>query len=586
MAKKITKKAMALIMSAMILITATPVFAASTGSVASDPNIGEDTVQSAKTEYDEVGEGNTSTNVYLTVDNSDVLVGVPTSIILSGTPDNEGNYTGEYSVKASGDISGDQSVMVEPKEETVSLVQKGKDNTSATITQEKTIFTSAELSEGATTTGKVTANGLTAGSWSGSATFEIGINSIVDNSIVNTVLGNNAKRFGASAKINTDHSLSLNFTEARLYDIYAIPISILGLQVGDKITIKNEGTENYMMSVDTLNSSWNNLNVSSGWTLDQQETSLVIPENCFALSFVVEKLKAGTDTADTNRIDFDIDSIPLNEFIWTSDKKPINYISVLSRMVREQNGSLISNKINLHNADADWIDNLTDALNTHRINIMDVDLRKTSDGIWVNLHDNIFKGLTVSSTTYEELKRVDNTDSIKTFNELLVYAKENKIILQVEDKITSMRSQENIQELYSIIDELDANDLVYFSSDSGNNLLNNVTTCKDDSNVMIYDVWGGACSNEQAELIFEKTKNTILNTTFNYHTTLSNEEIKTYSDKGYKIEIGFNHTANDMGSYYQNLNSVWQNMSNIFSIKVDLNAYEYLVAAYWYCKNV
>ena len=175
MAKKITKRAMALIMSAVMLITATPVFAASTGSVASDPNIGEDTVQNAKTEYDEVGEGNTSTNVYLTVDNSDVLVGVPTSIILSGTPDNEGNYTGEYSVKASGDISGDQSVMVEPKEETVSLVQKGKDNTSATITQEKTIFTSAELSEGATTTGKVTANGLTAGSWNGQTVFEIGI---------------------------------------------------------------------------------------------------------------------------------------------------------------------------------------------------------------------------------------------------------------------------------------------------------------------------------------------------------------------------------------------------------------------------
>ena len=175
MAKKITKKAMALIMSAMILITATPVFAASTGSVASDPNIGEDTVQNAKTEYDEVGEGSTSTNVYLTVDNSDVLVGVPTSIILSGTPDNEGNYTGEYSVKASGDISGDQSVMVEPKEGTVSLVQKGKDNTSATITQEKTIFTSADLSEGATTTGKVTANGLTAGSWNGQTVFEIGI---------------------------------------------------------------------------------------------------------------------------------------------------------------------------------------------------------------------------------------------------------------------------------------------------------------------------------------------------------------------------------------------------------------------------
>ena len=560
--------------------------ASSIGSVADDPSIGEDVVQGAYTQYEEVGEGRTSTDVFLTIDNSDIKVTVPTTIILDGAPTEDGKYIGKYSVRVEGDMAGNQTLTVEPKENTVSLMQQGKNNETADIQQKQTTFSADDLKNKVTTTGTATATALTAGTWSGLATFEIGINSIVDNSIVNTVLGNNAKRFGASAKINTDHSLSLNFTEARLYDIYAIPISILGLQVGDKITIKNEGTENYMMSVDTLNSSWNNLNVSSGWTLDQQETSLVIPENCFALSFVVEKLKAGTDTADTNRIDFDIDSIPLNEFIWTSDKKPINYISVLSRMVREQNGSLISNKINLHNADADWIDNLTDVLNTHRINIMDVDLRKTSDGIWVNLHDNIFKGLTVSSTTYEELKRVDDTDSIKTFNELLVYAKENKIILQVEDKITAMRSQENIQELYSIIDELDANDLVYFSSDSGNNLLNNVTTCKDDSNVMIYDVWGGACSNEQAELIFEKTKNTILNTTFNYHTPLSNEEIKTYSDKGYKIEIGFNHTANDMGSYYQNLNSVWQNMSNIFSIKVDLNAYEYLVAAYWYCKNV
>lgn len=567
-------------------MSATPVMASSIGSVADDPSIGEDIVQGAYTQYEEVGTGSTSTDVYLTIDNSDIKVAVPTTIILDGTPTEDGEYIGKYSIRVEGDMSGNQTLMVQPKEDTVSLMQQGKNNESADIQQEQTTFSAEDLKNKVTTTGTATATALTAGTWNGSATFEIGINSIVDNSIVNTVLGNNAKRFGASAKINTDHSLSLNFTEARLYDIYAIPISILGLQVGDKITIKNEGTENYMMSVDTLNSSWNNLNVSSGWTLDQQETSLVIPENCFALSFVVEKLKAGTDTADTNRIDFDIDSIPLNEFIWTSDKKPINYISVLSRMVREQNGSLISNKINLHNADADWIDNLTDVLNTHRINIMDVDLRKTSDGIWVNLHDNIFKGLTVSSTTYEELKRVDNTDSLKTFNELLVYAKENKIILQVEDKITTMRSQENIQELYSIIDELDANDLVYFSSDSGNNLLNNVTTCKDDSNVMIYDVWSGACSNEQAELIFKKTKNTILNTTFNYRTTLSNEEIKTYSDKGYKIEIGFNHTANDMGSYYQNLNSVWQNINNIFSIKVDLNAYEYLIAAYWYCENV
>lgn len=157
-------------------MSATPVMASSIGSVADDPSVGEDVVQGAYTQYEEVGEGRTSTDVYLTIDNSDIKVTVPTTIILDGAPTEDGKYIGKYSVRVEGDMAGNQTLTVEPKENTVSLMQQGKNNETADIQQEQTTFSADDLKNKVATTGTATATALTAGTWSGSAAFEIGIN--------------------------------------------------------------------------------------------------------------------------------------------------------------------------------------------------------------------------------------------------------------------------------------------------------------------------------------------------------------------------------------------------------------------------
>lgn len=169
------KGVLSAILSLIIAMSTTPVMASSIGSTASDPSIGKDVVQGAQTEYGEVGIGQSNTDVYLTIDNNGVLVGVPATIILSGTPDDTGNYIGKYSIRVEGDIAGDNTLTVKPKSDTVSLTQKGKTDQNAVIEQEQTDFTSDDLKNKTTTNGTVTATGLTAGTWNGSGTFEISI---------------------------------------------------------------------------------------------------------------------------------------------------------------------------------------------------------------------------------------------------------------------------------------------------------------------------------------------------------------------------------------------------------------------------
>lgn len=173
--KQIISKCISGILAVTMLFGSTTAFAASTGSIISDPSVGEDTAQNAKTTYEEVEIGRTSTDVFLTVDNKNVAVTVPTTVILDGTPDSNGNYTGQYSVKVNGDLSGEQSVLVQPRENTVSLNQMGKESIDAEINQNKTLFSSSDLSDGVTSNGSITANALTAGSWSASGTFNIQI---------------------------------------------------------------------------------------------------------------------------------------------------------------------------------------------------------------------------------------------------------------------------------------------------------------------------------------------------------------------------------------------------------------------------
>lgn len=98
----------------------------------------------AQQQYVEVGSS-AQTDVYLNVEDGDVTVSVPTTIILDGTSDENGKHVGEYSVWAAGDISGNTYLNVYPISSEVELTSQGKSSVTAAITQEKIQFDSSEL---------------------------------------------------------------------------------------------------------------------------------------------------------------------------------------------------------------------------------------------------------------------------------------------------------------------------------------------------------------------------------------------------------------------------------------------------------
>ena len=153
-----------------------PAFAASVGSSSTDISVGADTKQNAQTQYTEIAESDTQTQVYLSVDESDLIVSLPTTIILSGTPNEKGQYIGNYSVGVKGEMSGDKVVNIEPESTTIALHQKGKLDSEATISQEQTTFDTDDFKTKTTTTGTVTAERLSAGSWNSDFNFNITLN--------------------------------------------------------------------------------------------------------------------------------------------------------------------------------------------------------------------------------------------------------------------------------------------------------------------------------------------------------------------------------------------------------------------------
>lgn len=175
-----SKKILSVFLSVlMMVLTISPITAfarSSVGSTSNNISIGEDYEQKIKTEYSEVKESNTKTKVALTIEDSDLIVSVPTTIIVSGTPNKSGEYIGNYSVGVRGDMSGNKEVTIAPETSNIELFQKGKTNHDAAITQEKTLFNSDDFKNNVTTTGTVTTTGLTAGSWNGVTNFNIGVN--------------------------------------------------------------------------------------------------------------------------------------------------------------------------------------------------------------------------------------------------------------------------------------------------------------------------------------------------------------------------------------------------------------------------
>lgn len=111
------------------------------------------------------------TNVLLDVEDSEILVSVPKSVIVSGTRDSQDNmYKGYYGVQVQGDWAGLNVVNVVP-DATVDLTQKGKSAVTANITQDKTSWLVSETDTVAN--GVVSTDKLSAGSWNGTFNFNI-----------------------------------------------------------------------------------------------------------------------------------------------------------------------------------------------------------------------------------------------------------------------------------------------------------------------------------------------------------------------------------------------------------------------------
>lgn len=222
--KKIFKTLVAgVIATLMVTTTAMPTFAAtnSIGSASTDIGIvtdsdyvvaGNDSAQNKSSEYQTVSDfveatdGKTyQTNVYSTIaegqdiydptdPNADpetgmvdgsILVSVPKALILGQTA--EGVWSGAYTIKVKGNISGSTVISVVP-DATFTMAQVGKPNITVTTNQPKTKFVvadstisgddvvkgvTASFNDNAVTTGTMSTTEASAGSWQGICNFTI-----------------------------------------------------------------------------------------------------------------------------------------------------------------------------------------------------------------------------------------------------------------------------------------------------------------------------------------------------------------------------------------------------------------------------
>lgn len=211
-------------MSSITAFAATPSYVNSVGSATEDIKIvddsgytvtGKDETQNKKSTYTKItlaDENVTSPcEVYATVaegskvydpDNpkanedgfvdGDVVVSLPTTLIVSGTPNSKGEYIGTGLVKAKGNVAGTTVINVVP-DATVTLSTVGKADVTANITTEYTQFALPTSTATGDKLNKhldyvfnddcksvltVTASGITAGSWSGTFNNNVSLSTV------------------------------------------------------------------------------------------------------------------------------------------------------------------------------------------------------------------------------------------------------------------------------------------------------------------------------------------------------------------------------------------------------------------------
>ncbi len=119
--------------------------------------------------------GENEVDVTLTIDES-WRVKIPKTIELDAE-----SKSAEYSVEVNGNIAGTKQIKVAP-DASFLMTQDGKDDITATITQEKQAVASAEIESGSVVTldGSISAPSATSGTWNGSFNFNIALEDAVE----------------------------------------------------------------------------------------------------------------------------------------------------------------------------------------------------------------------------------------------------------------------------------------------------------------------------------------------------------------------------------------------------------------------
>ena len=158
----------------------------SVGSDSSNTSVGVDTTQGKSTEYENATINSTTytkdnaVSVYATK-TSWVTVSVPKTLILGPDASNSSKYSCSFDVSVEGDIAGAQSVTITPSESS-SLVEVDGKKTSPecaiTLNGKNAITYSAnDLVAGKkTATGKITTDGMKAGTYKTNMIFNVAIN--------------------------------------------------------------------------------------------------------------------------------------------------------------------------------------------------------------------------------------------------------------------------------------------------------------------------------------------------------------------------------------------------------------------------
>lgn len=432
---------MAGVMAVSALPTAT--FAASVGSDATNPAIGEDTAQNAKTQYSTIGMNDAQTEVYLTVDDSDLIASLPTTVILDGTPNAKGEYIGKYSVGVSGNMSGDKVVTIEPENENVSLKQKGKDDKTASIEQQKTMFTTDDFASNTKTTGTITAESLTAGSWNGS--FNFNIRKETNTSYLNVLATKTMYSYQGGIKYASspiyekfydgldNDDKKRNIANTGLFDI--MPIEALGLNVGDTITIRNDSPTYRYTCV--FGNEYMNKVANVPWIYPTKETTFTIPETAVGLGL--------SATIDYSK-EFLPTELDLNNLhIYKADGEEIDFLSLLAKYATEdETPASLNNYPSLgHNFDTQFEQKLAQQFG---LAMIDVDTIFTKDNVALNTHTlNVtINGETkkVSDVTYQEL--IDNGYNFRLIDDVLNDVDVNKITLYLDLKQETTTSAKQI----------------------------------------------------------------------------------------------------------------------------------------------